>query len=1512
MLKPFSLVLLVLLLCSASAVAVPTPPKVTDKSVSGVSVTKELDREKKSVSFAMPKVKRPGIVRAARAGVVRDHEGSVVRPRRGKAKRLSPAKAVSSMVNLRGVVIYADSWDYGTYAYGVYTVPTSDGASFERLLSFDYAMDFGAVDDGNGTFTAVYNSGIAGLYYLPYVATFDTETWSQLTDEGAPDYSCMSRLAVFDPSTKQVYGYYYDADMESIHLGIGDYEHMTSSVISPGDNDMAAIGVTKDGQFYGVDKEAKLYKIDKATGGIEFVAQTEAYTDYAAGGCVNDIDNTFLMSYSTDDKGGLYEIDLATGATSIVTEFADGEQVLSLYIAKPLAEDKAPAAPKMTATCAKGAMDVDISLAMPETLFDGTSAAGQTFDYAVTSGGTELLKGTATAGRIVTKTFAMAETGMAYFEATAANAVGSSPRVKASCFVGKGVPAAPAEVSLAWDGGKSSLSWTAVAESADGGYIDPAAITYTVLDAGGKELAKGISATSWTCDYPEPSGVYVNLYYSVRAVYADKTSDSTDSNVIGIGSYSAPVVIDFTAADGETLFGQHNVLDANDDGRTWEYSYSAQYKYHETNIADDWLMSPALNLESGKIYQFKAYAYGSALYPERIEVKCGMGATAADMSIALIEPTELACYGDEVMELKALLRPSVTGKYHIGFHALSDADRNRLIVNSYEVGSPMNPTAPGECTAISIRPDTKGALSASISFAAPKVDLAGNAISGKVSVKVFRNDTEIKTLEGAAGEKLSFTDQVEAPETYAYTFVPYVAGSEGISASASAYIGPRVPASVAYTDMRLINGKTIKLDWEAVTTDADGNLLPPGNKITYNIYTVEEENGQLYFDEKLNAEPLTVTTFTYTPPQLPGEQSFYYLAIEPVNSGMVAGGAIAAKVIVGEAYEMPICYSDEQSVENYLMSAGATTAYHGNFTLESYDSFGYVMEAVDGDDTFFVIEHMNNADAIGTKTYISTGKIRISGDYPVLSFYDFKVADNCYNLTEVSVICDNEEKVLESYAGYSLPLDGWNRVKTNLSAYKGKDVIIRVGGVLRSHLYNIYDRIEIKDDYKYDLGVAISGPTKVAANEKFDVIVVVENNGALECKGAAVELHRDGAVVDTKEVDAVPADDAVTLKFAQTISVVDEYAEYSAVVRYAADENAANNATEPITVVRRKSNLPIVTGLDGKNEVSGNALRWNAVDRRDFPLDPISDDLESATSWEHGYADWTFIDNDGEPVGSFDGLDVPGITAGQTKASFFVFDSSADGFNASFAAHSGSKYLAALFRYDDWQSDDWAVSPELSGDMQTISFWAKSYSGEYPEWIEILYSTTDAEISSFETAVKVQEVPADWTEFTADLPAGTRYFAIRSCGEGSYMLMVDDVTYSPAGGECTLEHLGYNVYRDNVKVNDRPITSNSYVDVVSNEKSHTYHVTTVFDRGESEISEPITIETTGIEDLSAGVKVYVDGYCIVVEGAASKCVSITQVDGRVIYNREGDTRVEVSAGIYLVTVGGQTVKVMVR
>ena len=46
-----------------------------------------------------------------------------------------------------------------------------------------------------------------------------------------------------------------------------------------------------------------------------------------------------------------------------------------------------------------------------------------------------------------------------------------------------------------------------------------------------------------------------------------------------------------------------------------------------------------------------------------------------------------------------------------------------------------------------------------------------------------------------------------------------------------------------------------------------------------------------------------------------------------------------------------------------------------------------------------------------------------------------------------------------------------------------------------------------------------------------------------------------------------------------------------------------------------------------------------------------------------------------------------------------------------------------MFAYDDSQVDDWAISPALSGNAQTISFYAKSYSKDYPEKIEVLYST---------------------------------------------------------------------------------------------------------------------------------------------------------------------------------------------
>lgn len=66
---------------------------------------------------------------------------------------------------------------------------------------------------------------------------------------------------------------------------------------------------------------------------------------------------------------------------------------------------------------------------------------------------------------------------------------------------------------------------------------------------------------------------------------------------------------------------------------------------------------------------------------------------------------------------------------------------------------------------------------------------------------------------------------------------------------------------------------------------------------------------------------------------------------------------------------------------------------------------------------------------------------------------------------------------------------------------------------------------------------------------------------------------------------------------------------------------------------------------------------------------------------------------------------------------------------------------------------------------QTISFWAHAYDARYKELIEVWYTTEDsADPAGFvkDETFGSQEVNGLWTMFSADLPEGTKHFAIRS------------------------------------------------------------------------------------------------------------------------------------------------------
>jgi len=167
-------------------------------------------------------------------------------------------------------------------------------------------------------------------------------------------------------------------------------------------------------------------------------------------------------------------------------------------------------------------------------------------------------------------------------------------------------------------------------------------------------------------------------------------------------------------------------------------------------------------------------------------------------------------------------------------------------------------------------------------------------------------------------------------------------------------------------------------------------------------------------------------------------------------------------------------------------------------------------------------------------------------------------------------------------------------------------------------------------------------------------------------------------------------------------------------------------------------------------------------------------------------------------------------------------------------------------------NDDWMVSPELSDNAQTITFYAKSGSEtEGHEMFEIYYSTGDNTIESMiKTDDEVYKVSYDdWTMYSIELPEGTKYFAIRCISHDRYALMIYDVTYESAAHPLEVTLVGYNVYCDGVLITPDPITETSYI-IPGIDPNKVYYVTAVYDLGESESSNSVSVNASGIEELT--------------------------------------------------------------
>ena len=176
------------------------------------------------------------------------------------------------------------------------------------------------------------------------------------------------------------------------------------------------------------------------------------------------------------------------------------------------------------------------------------------------------------------------------------------------------------------------------------------------------------------------------------------------------------------------------------------------------------------------------------------------------------------------------------------------------------------------------------------------------------------------------------------------------------------------------------------------------------------------------------------------------------------------------------------------------------------------------------------------------------------------------------------------------------------------------------------------------------------------------------------------------------------------------------------------------------------------------------------------------------TATEHfgAFGDWTLYDGTGLEVYTWNDSSIS-FDNENAPCAWQVFDPVKAGFSSSqLTPYSGKQYLMSMcvLVNEDHSvnyTDHWLISPKLSGMAQTIKFQARTISNQYgKETFEVLASSTDKMPESFRKVANYTTDVMVWTEFSADLPEGTKYFAIRHTSGDIWGLFIDDVVFCKA------------------------------------------------------------------------------------------------------------------------------------
>lgn len=269
----------------------------------------------------------------------------------------------------------------------------------------------------------------------------------------------------------------------------------------------------------------------------------------------------------------------------------------------------------------------------------------------------------------------------------------------------------------------------------DGTTVD----TKTALEAGEETTFEyNLSAGQHTVSFQAKLGDELSEEISDAVEAKEKAFSLPYEMTASAESFKELVVID-VANDGET-YGSNG---------KWTFSDAAfMYQYHSDNAADDWMIFPMVDLgTSRRVKVSVSVKTGGTQYPESFEVKLGDARTIAGMTIPVFKEEDV-CYNAYTVFSAKVNIPAEMSRICLGFHATSQADQNRIYVNSIKI---EDADFPEIIPAAPVIKDSKMEYrSYTATIGMPTVDASDNPLTANMSLEILVDGELVETKADCA------------------------------------------------------------------------------------------------------------------------------------------------------------------------------------------------------------------------------------------------------------------------------------------------------------------------------------------------------------------------------------------------------------------------------------------------------------------------------------------------------------------------------------------------------------------------------------------------------------------------------------------------------------------------------------------------------------------------------------------------------------------------------------------